>query len=68
MRRILNAIAGFRSGWSTLEAAGPVRSGAGGCSVCLGAHDDEIHAATVRVHRWFRAKVTKGFEPQGIWR
>lgn len=24
------------------------------CPVCLIDHDPEIHAATVRVHRWFR--------------
>ena len=33
------------------------------CPVCLGQHDEEIHAATVAVHRWFRAEVTKSFEP-----
>jgi hypothetical protein len=33
------------------------------CPVCMGQHDDEIHAATVAVHRWFRAEVTKSFEP-----
>jgi hypothetical protein len=27
------------------------------CRVCLGPHDDAIHAATVGVHRWFRAQV-----------
>jgi len=31
------------------------------CDICLGSHDEEIHAATVNVHRWFRAQVTKGF-------
>jgi hypothetical protein len=33
------------------------------CPVCMGQHDDEIHAATIAVHRWFRAEVTKSFEP-----
>jgi len=33
------------------------------CRVCMGAHDDEIHAATVAVRRWFRGEVTKSFEP-----
>jgi len=32
------------------------------CRVCLGQHDDEIHAATLSVHRWFRGEVTKSFE------
>jgi hypothetical protein len=29
------------------------------CKVCLAHHDEEIHAATDRVHGWFRAHVTK---------
>lgn len=29
------------------------------CKVCLAQHDDEIHAATNRVHGWFRSQVTK---------
>jgi hypothetical protein len=24
------------------------------CSICLGEHDEQIHAATVRVHTWWR--------------
>jgi hypothetical protein len=24
------------------------------CPVCLGAHDDQIHAATVSLHAWWR--------------
>lgn len=31
------------------------------CPVCLGQHEEEIHVATVRVRRWFRGEVTKGF-------
>ena len=31
------------------------------CKVCLAQHDDEIHAATNRVHGWFRFQVTKRF-------
>lgn len=34
------------------------------CSVCLGEHDDEIHAATVSVRGWFRDEVTKSFRIQ----
>jgi hypothetical protein len=29
------------------------------CKVCLEQHDEEIHAATNRVHGWFRAQVTR---------
>jgi hypothetical protein len=29
------------------------------CNACLAQHDEEIHAATNRVHGWFRAQVTK---------
>ena len=29
------------------------------CTVCLAEHDEEIHAATVRVHAWFRTQATK---------
>jgi hypothetical protein len=29
------------------------------CKICLAQHDEQIHAATIRVHEWFRAKVTK---------
>jgi hypothetical protein len=29
------------------------------CNVCLAPHDEEIHAATDRVHGWFRAQVSK---------
>jgi hypothetical protein len=29
------------------------------CKVCLNAHDDEIHEATLSIHRWFRQEVTK---------
>jgi hypothetical protein len=29
------------------------------CKACLAQHDEEIHAATNRVHGWFRAQVTK---------
>jgi hypothetical protein len=29
------------------------------CNVCLAQHDEEIHAATNCVHRWFRAQVMK---------
>ena len=31
------------------------------CDVCLGLHDEAIHAATLNVHAWFRGEVTKYF-------
>jgi len=36
------------------------------CRICLGTHDDEIHAATLSVRRWFRDEVTKGFGVPGL--
>jgi len=30
------------------------------CKVCLVQHDEEIHAATKRVHAWLRAQVAVG--------
>ena len=36
-----------------------VRSGE--CPTCLGPHEEEIHSATIRIHRWFRTEVTRGF-------
>jgi len=29
------------------------------CDVCGTAHDDEIHEATISIHRWFREQVTQ---------
>jgi len=31
------------------------------CTVCLVAHDDEIHAATLNVRSWFHQQVVQGF-------
>ena len=31
------------------------------CAVCYAAHDDEIHQATLSVHRWFHDQVTHEF-------
>jgi hypothetical protein len=42
------------------------RVSAGECPVCLGQHDEDIHIATVRIHRWFRAEVTKGFVKRAV--
>jgi len=32
------------------------------CRVCLGEHQDEVHAATLRVREWLRERVTRNFE------
>ncbi|MDR3699125.1 MAG: hypothetical protein P4L56_05785 [Candidatus Sulfopaludibacter sp.] len=32
------------------------------CKVCLLAHDEELHRATLAVREWHRWQVTKGFE------
>jgi len=29
------------------------------CDVCCAQHDEEIHQATLSVHRWFQQEVTK---------
>jgi hypothetical protein len=29
------------------------------CKVCYAAHDDEIHAATLRVRRWLNCELTR---------
>ena len=31
------------------------------CKVCGVAHDEEIHEATLSVHRWFQGQVTQYF-------
>ncbi len=36
------------------------------CRVCLGEHDDEIHAATLSVRLWFRDEVTRSFQPRPV--
>ncbi len=35
--------------------------GSSECRVCLGPHDEEVHAATLSVRSWFRTEVLKGF-------
>jgi len=34
------------------------------CKFCLGEHDEDIHAATLNVHKWFRRQVIKNFEEE----
>ncbi|MEO8593925.1 MAG: hypothetical protein ABI759_11435 [Candidatus Solibacter sp.] len=31
------------------------------CAVCYSTHDEEIHEATLRIHRWFLGQVTRNF-------
>jgi hypothetical protein len=33
------------------------------CPVCYAAHDEEIHEATLRLHRWYHHHVTHRLEP-----
>jgi len=35
------------------------------CKICLVPHDEEIHAATVSIHGWFREQVTLGLGSEG---
>ena len=37
------------------------------CSVCYAAHDEEIHEATLRIHRWFCGQVTHDFEDDAFF-
>ena len=30
------------------------------CKVCMVSHDEDIHAATLSIHGWFREQVTLG--------
>ena len=38
------------------------RTAASECTVCYAAHDEEIHEATLSIHRWFHRQVTHDFE------
>ena len=31
------------------------------CAVCYSVHDNDIHEATLRIHRWFIGEVTRYF-------
>lgn len=37
------------------------RKSAPDCDVCGLAHDEQIHEATLSIHRWFREQVTQYF-------
>ena len=56
-----SALSAFPRYRNTAPRTRSTRVSAGECAVCLGQHDEDIHTATIRVHRWFRGEVTKGF-------
>ena len=37
------------------------------CAVCCAAHDDEIHEATLSIHRWFNQQVRHIFEDDALY-
>ncbi len=37
------------------------------CTVCYAAHDEEIHQATLSIHRWFQHQVTHDFEDNELY-
>jgi hypothetical protein len=49
----------------TVERTGPSRVRTGECPVCLGQHEEDIHLATVRIHRWLRSEVTRSIKRPG---
>ena len=36
------------------------------CSICYADHDEEIHQATIDIHRWFRQQVRHEFAAEEI--
>ena len=38
------------------------------CTVCYAVHDEEIHQATLSIHRWFQHQVTHEFEDDVLYR
>jgi hypothetical protein len=37
------------------------------CAVCYADHDEEIHEATLSIHKWFRHQVTHEFGDDEIY-
>ena len=37
------------------------------CTVCYAVHDEEIHQATLSIHRWFHHQVTHDFEDEALY-
>jgi hypothetical protein len=56
----ISALSVFNRYRDTVTSRRSTRVSAGECPVCLGQHDEEIHIATIRLHRWFRREVTRG--------
>ncbi|MBZ5575390.1 MAG: hypothetical protein LAP40_02385 [Acidobacteriia bacterium] len=56
-----SALRAFNRYREVIARRGSARVRTGECPVCLGQHEEEIHIATIRVHRWFRAEVTRSF-------
>ena len=55
-----SAVRAFHRYGEALAQKSLSRLRAGECPTCLGEHDEDIHLATIRVHRWFRTEVTRG--------
>lgn len=43
------------------------RASDGECAICYAAHDEEIHQATLSIHRWFHNQVTHDFEDDTLY-
>ena len=39
----------------------------GECAVCYTTHDEEIHQATLSIHRWFQLQVTHDFDDNQLY-
>jgi hypothetical protein len=37
------------------------------CTICYADHDEEIHQATLSIHRWFHHQVTHEFEDDALY-
>lgn len=37
------------------------------CTICYAAHDEEIHQATLSIHRWFYHQVTHDFQDDALY-
>ena len=37
------------------------------CAVCYTTHDEEIHQATLSIHRWFQHQVTHDFDDNQLY-
>lgn len=61
-----SAAGAFNHHRGSITRCGANRARTGECPVCLGQHEDEIHSATLRVRRWFRGEVTKGFDRPAV--